>query len=109
MLRKLAGRNEPGEPIESGEAGPKSEPKAEYGRRTLTTLTEGISRAAAPLVEAFRDEITSFSTDVQIVPPQYSPAKNALLMALEIAGLKTFRTVPAGMRASTETHSELRA
>ena len=109
VLRELAGRNEPGEPIESGEAGPESEPEAECGRRTLATLTGGVSRAAAPLVEAFRDEITSFSTDVQIVPPQYSPAGGALLMALEIAGLRAFGTVPAGMRASAEARSELRA
>ena len=109
VLRELAGRNEPGEPGESGEAGPESEPEAECGRRTLATLTGGVSRAAAPLVEAFRDEITSFSTDVQIVPPQYSPAGGALLMALEIAGLRAFGTVPAGMRASAEARSELRA
>ena len=109
VLRELAGRNEPGEPGESGEAGPESEPEAECGRRTLATLTGGVSRAAAPLVEAFRDEITSFSTDVQIVPPRYSPAGGALLVALGIAGLRKPGTVPAGMRASAETRSELRA
>jgi len=109
VLRELAGRNEPGEPGESGEAGPESEPEAECGRRTLAALTGGVSRAAAPLVEAFRDEITSFSTDVQIVPPRYSPAGGALLVALGIAGLRKPGTVPAGMRASAETRSELRA
>lgn len=104
VLRELGRPGEPGEPGEPGDPG-----GAGCAVGTLATLTGGVSRAAAPLVEAFRDEITSFSTDVQIVPPQYSPAGGALLMALEIAGLRAFGTVPAGMRASAEARSELRA
>lgn len=102
VLRELAKLGEPGE---SGELG---EPDAECGYRTLAILTGGVSRAAAPLVEGFRDEISSFSPDVRIVPPRYSPAGGALLVALDIAGLRAFGTVPAGMRASAETRSELR-
>ena len=49
------------------------------------------------------------SPDVRIVPPMYSPAGGALIVALEIAGLRAFGTVPAGMRASAEARSELRA
>ena len=108
VLRELAERSATGEPVEA-EAEPESESGVGYGRRTLAVLTGGVSRAAARLVEAFRDEISSFSPDVQIVPPQYSPAGGALLMALEIAGLRAFGTVPAGMRASAEARSELRA
>ncbi len=85
------------------------EPSAERRHGTLAVLTGGVSRAAAPLVDAFRDEISSFSPDIRIVPPLYSPAGGALLVALEIAGLRAFGTVPAGMRASAEARSELRA
>lgn len=95
VLRELAERGE------SGDVG--------YGRRTLAVLTGGVSRAAAPLVEAFRGEILSFAPDVQIVPPRYSPAGGALLVALEIAGLREPGMVPAGMRVSAEARSELRA
>ncbi len=95
VLREIARLVEPGEP------------GCAIG--TLATLTGGVSRAAARLVEAFRDEISSFSPDVQIVPPQFSPAGGALLVALEIAGLRAFGTVPVGMRASAEARSELRA
>ena len=103
VLRDLAKLGELGE---SGEPG---EPDAECKHGTLAALIGGVSRAAAPLVEAFRDEITLFSPDVRIVPPQYSPAGGALLVALQIAGLRASGTVPAGMRASAEARSELRA
>ncbi len=122
VLRELAERGATGEPIEPGEpgqpgkssepaysAGPGESGDAGHGRRTLAVLTGGVSRAAAPLVEAFRDEILSFSPDVQIVPPTFSPAGGALLVALEIAGLRKPGMVPAGVRASTEARSELRA
>lgn len=81
----------------------------EFGRRTLAVLTGGVSRAAAALVEAFRGEILSFAPEVQIVPPRYSPAGGALLVALEIAGLREPGMVPAGMRVAAEARSELRA
>lgn len=100
VLRELA---------ERGELGELGEPGAEREHGTLAALTGGVSRAAAPLVEAFRDEILSFSPDVQIVPPQFSPAGGALLVALEIAGLRQPGMVPAGLRASAEARVELRA
>ena len=76
VLRELARLGKPGESGEVGCAVRCGRARgAEYGRRTLAVLSGGVSRAAAPLVEAFRDEILSFSSEVQIVPPQYSPAE----------------------------------
>jgi hypothetical protein len=116
VLRELAERSatgEPGEPVEPVEPIEPIEPvesgNAGHGRRILAVLTGGVSRAALPLIAAFRDEILSFSPDAQIVPPQFSPAGGALLVALEIAELREPGMVSAGLRASAEACSELRA
>jgi N-acetylglucosamine kinase-like BadF-type ATPase len=74
---------------------------------TSAVLTGGVSRAAKPLAEAFRAEIMSFSPEVQVVPPRYSPAGGALLAALEMAGLREVGEVPAGMQASAPARPEL--
>ncbi len=107
VLRELDRRGELGE--WDGQSGLGELGGAEDGHRrgTLAVMTGGVSRAAALLVEAFQNEILSFSPDIQIAPPRYSPAGGALLMALRIAGLRESGEVPAGMQASALARPEL--